>query len=137
MFEDGDPVDAPPQDSGRFPSLFDHPLFNVFRGPFFGGSPDSPPVMTRFDGLPDNYDNSTHEVKVVNGSRVEVNRTITKQTGDNGILITHFHSVRRLPGADGEPAADDGGQAPETDAVPDGNTAENRVDPSETSGVSN
>ncbi|XP_071538398.1 uncharacterized protein [Panulirus ornatus] len=131
---DGDPTDQPPQGFGGLPSFFRRPFIsNVFPIPFFGGSPQFPSFGTGFDDLPDNYDNSTHEVKVVNDSRIEINRTTTKKTGDGGVFIINVHSVRTLPDAAGEPAADDGGQG---DTLPEGNTDENQVDPAQNDGVS-
>nr|XP_053648587.1 uncharacterized protein LOC128699835 [Cherax quadricarinatus] len=70
-----------------FPGIgfgFNRPIFPRF--PLFPIEPSFPKV----DDLPDNYDNSTHEVHVVNGSRVEVNTTTNKESGDG--FQTFFHT---------------------------------------------
>ncbi|KAL7638881.1 UNVERIFIED_CONTAM: hypothetical protein RMT77_010415 [Armadillidium vulgare] len=78
---------VPEEDSGfdfrpRFPDFsLDFPSFN---------GPD-------FDSLPDNYDNTTHEVKVVNGTKIEVNSTISKNKDDNGVFIQEVTIVRYSP----------------------------------------
>lgn len=39
--------------------------------------------------LPDHYNNSTHQVHIVNGNRIEVNQTVTKNS-DDGIAYTQI-----------------------------------------------
>lgn len=69
-------------------------------GGFFFGFPDifsSFPFGPSPGDLPNDYDNSTSVVKDVNGTKLEVNSTVTKQTGENGnVFIRHFHIVRTL-----------------------------------------
>lgn len=150
---------TPLQESGNTPNLFfDRPFFtDIFRRPFFPRVPSfsglpSIDFFPDLTDLPDNYDNSTHEVKMVNGSRVEMNRTVSKTTNDNGgVFYTHVHTIRRLPesapDADNNVSAAGGGpqespeeadaQTPKSGTVPQGNSADNQVDPYEDFGVSN
>lgn len=147
----------PRQESDDTPLLFfDRPFFpEVFRRPLFPRV--SFPRLPSFDSFPDipnlpaNYDNVTHEVKIVNGSRVEMNRTITKTTNDNGnVFFTQVQTFRRLPEAspddDSEVSAAGGEsldspaetdtQAPKSGRVPEGNTVDNQVELYEDFGVS-
>ncbi|KAK8720544.1 hypothetical protein OTU49_013256 [Cherax quadricarinatus] len=139
----------PRQESDDTPLLFfDRPFFpEVFRRPLFPRV--SFPRLPSFDSFPDipnlpaNYDNVTHEVKIVNGSRVEMNRTMTKTTNDNGnVFFTQVQTFRRLPEAspddDSEVSAAGGEsldspaetdtQAPKSGRVPEGNTVDNQVE---------
>ncbi|KAK7074968.1 hypothetical protein SK128_004899 [Halocaridina rubra] len=84
----GFPFNTPDDSFFRVPTLF--PRFPIF--PSRVPIPDFPsfdifPNITSFGDIPDGFTNSTHEVKVVNGSRVEMNKTITR-TNDNGIVFT-------------------------------------------------
>lgn len=112
--------EAPPTTSGGLPFGFPD-IFRRF--PFGGGSgfPDDSGFPEVPSDLPDN---STHEVKVINGKRMEMNTTTTKRRGDNGgIYITHIHTVRRLPGEGASPDA-----PVESDVeLLQGDTAENEV----------
>nr|XP_045614856.1 uncharacterized protein LOC123768406 isoform X2 [Procambarus clarkii] len=148
---------TPLQESGNTPNLFfDRPFFtDIFRRPFFPRVPSfsglpSIDFFPDLTDLPDNYDNSTHEVKMVNGSRVEMNRTVSKTTNDNGgVFYTHVHTIRRLPesapDADNNVSAAGGGpqespeeadaQTPKSGTVPQGNSADNQVDPYEDFGL--
>ncbi|XP_042858169.1 uncharacterized protein LOC122244356 isoform X2 [Penaeus japonicus] len=89
----GDGDDQPAADGDAPPSLF----------PFLPSFPGINP-----DDFPDNYDNSTHHVHDVNGTAVEVNQTITKNTNEDGTFFHHVHLVRFVPGHDA--GAGTGGQ---------------------------
>ncbi|XP_050729983.1 uncharacterized protein LOC127005252 [Eriocheir sinensis] len=55
------------------------------------------PEVPDADDLPDNYDNSTHVVHVINGSRVEVNTTTHKESGDDVTTFFHTEVINILP----------------------------------------
>ncbi|KAG0716724.1 hypothetical protein GWK47_008995 [Chionoecetes opilio] len=48
------------------------------------------PKVPTADDFPDDYDNATHTVHVLNGTRVEVNTTTNKDTDDS--ITTFFHT---------------------------------------------
>nr|XP_053648586.1 protein dopey homolog PFC0245c-like [Cherax quadricarinatus] len=78
----------------------DHPAFGFgFNPPIFPNFPGLPiePSLTKVDDLPDNYDNSTHEIHVVNGSRVEVNTTTNKESGDGFQSFFHDEVIAIRP----------------------------------------
>lgn len=122
---------------GSFPSIFTQEAF-----PVLPSVPEIPefPNITSLGDLPDGYSNSTHEVKVVDGSRVEINRTVTK-TEDNGVIITQV-IYRISPDGDGStegdvpesapgdasPAPKEGGTSSgEGETVPESDPADNQV----------
>ncbi|XP_071541252.1 uncharacterized protein [Panulirus ornatus] len=87
------------------------PVFEDYDDYIFGlDEPRFPlPVMPKFpvwhdlpsaDDYPDNYDNSTHEVHVVNGTRIEVNNTINKESGDGFNSFFHHKVIHIRPDQD-------------------------------------
>ncbi|XP_042227033.1 uncharacterized protein LOC121869616 isoform X2 [Homarus americanus] len=58
--------------------------------------PESPSIP-KVDDLPDNYDNSTHDVHLVNGTRVEVNTTTNKKSGDGFTSFYHHQFINIRP----------------------------------------
>ncbi|XP_063888474.1 uncharacterized protein LOC135115538 [Scylla paramamosain] len=58
------------------------------------------PEVPDADDLPDNYNNATHAIHVVNGSRVEVNTTTNKETGDSITTFFHTEVINILPEED-------------------------------------
>jgi len=95
-----------PRDPSTGGSSFGDILRGVFPDLFtrfpFGGSGFVP-----FDVDTDN--STTHEIEIVNGTRIETNKTTTRHEGDNGgIFIVHTLTERRLPGV---------GEVPQEDAT--------------------
>ncbi|XP_069157280.1 uncharacterized protein [Procambarus clarkii] len=72
-------------------SLEDRPIFFNFLK--FAVTPNIPNV----DDLPDNYYNSTHNVHVVNGTRVEVNTTTNKESEDGFKSFFHHEVIAIHP----------------------------------------
>lgn len=108
---DGDGDDQAASDDGTlFPLL---PFIPSFDGP-------------RPDDFPDNYSNETYEIHDVNGTRVEVNQTITKNTDDSGVFFHNVHVIRVVPeeDADAGTGTQDGTVPPE---VPQEEPAKNQV----------
>lgn len=58
---------------------------------FFGELPD------KWSNLPKNYSNSTHEIQHVNGSVIDVNEAINKQTGDGFHFFSHKQVINVRP----------------------------------------
>ncbi|XP_045105891.1 uncharacterized protein LOC123501237 isoform X2 [Portunus trituberculatus] len=58
------------------------------------------PEVPDADDLPDNYNNETHAIHIVNGSRVEVNTTTNKETGDSITTFFHTEVINILPDED-------------------------------------
>ncbi|XP_042211041.1 DNA translocase FtsK-like isoform X2 [Homarus americanus] len=124
--------------------IFDVPFFTDVSFPSFDSDGFPGFDVDLPSDLPPNYDNSTHEVKVVNGSRVEVNSTISKTTHEGGVVVVHTHIVRKLPEDSGtedsvptagddaqEPAAGENEQPAEGEAAEQPNVADNQVQPYE------
>lgn len=55
------------------------------------------PPVPDFSKLPDNYTNSTQEVKYVNGKKVVVNQKTFKSKGGAGFIYSHSHSYHLAP----------------------------------------
>lgn len=99
-------------------SIFRRLFTSLFSGP--GGEDDQTASDDDFpfpafdshkpDDYPDNYANETHHVHDINGTRVEVNRTITKKTGDFGTFFHNLQVVRFVPDWDDDGDAGTGGQ---------------------------
>ncbi|KAK4297442.1 hypothetical protein Pmani_030137 [Petrolisthes manimaculis] len=93
-----DPISGQDSPWFNFPALgFNRPIFPDIPAVPSGGDGDETPS---FHDLPDNYDNSTHNVHVVNGSRVEVNTTTNKKTGDGFNSFFHHQVIHIRPDQD-------------------------------------
>lgn len=74
-----------------------YPNRQFFPRPFFPPVPvdSDEDESLDFGKLPDNYNNSTSETKVVDGQVIQVNKTVHKISGNNSNGFFHF-SVRNI-----------------------------------------
>lgn len=92
-----DPVEPSEEDSSyeQRPAFPGFGLFRPFR-PTFGGNGGFFGFRNPSE-FPDDYKNSTSTVKVVNGTKVMVNETISKGGDENSSHFVHFKVIHMLP----------------------------------------